>query len=74
MQKTKFNHGWTVEEGDGGSFSALFGGGSKPKAVPLPHDHSVEIPRNPNEPDGPGNGYFHEADLVYKSVLALDEA
>ena len=74
MKKTRFNQGWTVEEGDGGSFSALFGGGSKPKAIVLPHDHSVEIPRDPNESNGAGNGYFHETNLVYKSVLTLDEA
>ena len=73
MKKIRFNQGWTVEEGDGGAFSALLGGGAVPKAVVLPHDLLVEIPRNPSEPNGPGNGYFHEVDMVYKSVLKLDE-
>ncbi len=71
MQKRAFHHGWTVEAGDGGAFSALFGGGGNAKAVTLPHDHLVEIPRNPREPNGPGNGYFHEEDVVYKAALDL---
>ena len=73
MQKQSFNQGWTIEVGDGGALSALFGGGSKPKAVTLPHDHLVEIPRNPQEPNGPGNGFFHEEDIVYKTTLTLDK-
>ncbi len=72
MQKKTFHQGWTVEVGDGGSFSALFGGGIPAKTVTLPHDHLVEIPRDPNEPNGPGNGYFHEEDVVYKAALNLD--
>jgi len=71
MQKRTFHQGWTIEVGDGGSLSALLGGGPTPKAVVLPHDHLVEIPRNPQEPNGPGNGYFHEEDVVYKAVLDL---
>ena len=71
MQKQTFHQGWTVETGDGGSISALMGGGMQPKAITLPHDHLVEIPRNPQEPNGPGNGYFHEEDIVYKSSLTL---
>ena len=73
MKKQLFHQGWTVETGDGGALSALLGGGQKPKAVTLPHDHLVEIPRNPQEPNGPGNGYFHEEDIVYKSTLKLEE-
>ncbi len=71
MQKRTFHHGWTVETGDGGALSALLGGGAVPKPVTLPHDHLVEIPRNPKEPNGPGNGYFHEEDIVYKASLEL---
>ena len=63
MIKRLLNQGWTVQAGDGGGLSALFGGpGEPPKPVNLPHDHLVEIPRNPQEPNGPGNGFFHEED------------
>ncbi|MBR7016476.1 MAG: DUF4982 domain-containing protein [Lachnospiraceae bacterium] len=72
MIKRTFHHGWTVETGDGGTLSALFGGGTGAKAVTLPHDHLVEIPRNPQEPNGAGNGYFHEEDIVYKAKLDLE--
>ena len=72
MLKRTFHQGWTVEVGDGGAFSALFGGPAQNKAVTLPHDHLVEIPRNPQEPNGPGNGYFHEEDIIYKSTLTLE--
>ena len=58
MIKRLLNQGWTVQAGDGGGLSALFGGpGEPPKPVNLPHDHLVEIPRNPQEPNGPGNGF-----------------
>ena len=54
MIKRLLNQGWTVQAGDGGGLSALFGGpGEPPKPVNLPHDHLVEIPRNPQEPNGP---------------------
>ena len=71
MQKQKFNQGWTLEIGDGVAFSALFGGGAVTKPVTPPHDHLVEIPRNPQEPNGPGNGYFHEENILYKTSLNL---
>ena len=74
MLKQRFNKGWTVQTGDGGALSALLGQAAVPKPVTLPHDHLVEIPRNPNEPNGPGNGYFHEEDIVYKTELSLGES
>lgn len=73
MIKQLFNRGWSVIAGDGSAFDAMFGGGVAPKAVDLPHDHLVEIPRNPQEPNGPGNGYFHEENVVYTTNLHLDE-
>ena len=73
MKKQRFNQNWTVAVGDGGALSALLGGGAKPKPVTLPHDHLVEIPRNPQEPNGPGNGYFHEEDIFYETSLAIPE-
>lgn len=74
MKKQLFNHGWTVQAGDGSSLTALFGAsGNAPRQVTIPHDHLVEIPRNPQEPNGPGNGFFHEEDMVYNTTLNLDE-
>lgn len=74
MIKRLLNQGWTVQAGDGGGLSALFGGpGEPPKLVNLPHDHLVEIPRNPQEPNGPGNGFFHEEDMVYETTLQLEK-
>ena len=74
MIKRLLNQGWTVQAGDGGGLSALFGGpGEPPKPVNLPHDHLVEIPRNPQEPNGPGNGFFHEEDMVYETTLQLEK-
>ena len=74
MRKTKFNQGWSIQVGDGSSFSALMG--EKPQVinVSLPHDHLVEIPRNPAEPNGPGNGFFHEENVVYETTLSLEES
>ena len=72
MKKQTLNHGWTVTPGDGSSLAAMFMAGIQPKAVTLPHDLLVERPRNPQEPDGPGNGFFHEEDMVYKTTLTLD--
>lgn len=75
MEKRLFNQGWTVSAGDGSSLAALIGGAADPpKQITLPHDHLVEIPRNPQEPNGPGNGFFHEEDMVYNTVLNLDES
>lgn len=35
--------------------------------------HLVEILRNPQEPNGPGNGFFHEEDMVYETTLQLEK-
>ncbi|MBR4393386.1 MAG: DUF4982 domain-containing protein [Oscillospiraceae bacterium] len=72
MKKQTLRHGWTVLPGDGSSLAALFMAGVQPKPVTLPHDLSVEQPRNPQEPGGSGNGFFHEEDMVYKTSLTLD--
>lgn len=75
MKKQLFNQGWTVKPADASSLTALFGGpATPPKPVTLPHDYLVEIPRDPNEPNGPGNGFFHEIDMEYKTTLNLDES
>lgn len=72
MKKQALNHGWTVNPGDGSSLAALFMPGAQPRPVTLPHDLLVEQTRNPQEPNGSGNGFFHEEDMVYKNMLTLD--
>ncbi|MBQ1491967.1 MAG: hypothetical protein IIZ39_08395 [Blautia sp.] len=47
MKKIRFNQGWQFQAGDGDAFSALFGGAPSLTPVTLPHDHLIEIPRNP---------------------------
>ena len=75
MKKQLFNQGWTVNPADASSLTALLGGPvTPPKPVTLPHVYLVEIPRDPNEPNGPGNGFFHEIDMEYKTTLNLDES
>ena len=74
MKKTLFNQGWTVQAGEASSLTAMFGGSdNQPRKVALPHDYLIENPRDPEEPNGPGNGFFHEADMVYNTTLNLDE-
>ena len=72
MRKQTLNQGWTVTPGDGSSLTAMLRGNVQPKAVTLPHDLLVEQPRCPEEPNGPGNGFFHEQDMVYNTTLNLD--
>ena len=59
MRKEKFNHGWVFHKGGGSSLEALAGGGAaNEQPVTLPHDASVGMTRNPDEPGGSGNGFF----------------
>ena len=68
MKKQKFNKDWVFHEGGGSSLAALAGGTEAAKAVTLPHDASVGMTRNPDEPNGSGNGFFREETLVYRPV------
>ncbi len=72
MLKKKFNDGWQFQEGGGSSLEALMGGQPVIKAVTLPHDASIEKERNPQEPNGAGNGYFREENMVYTKTFSLD--
>lgn len=64
MKKQSLNGAWEFEIGDGGSLSALMNKDVKSKKVNLPHDASIETERNPEEPNGPGNGFFHEDNYI----------
>jgi beta-galactosidase len=71
MRKIKFNDGWVFHEGGGGSLSALMGGGADSREVRLPHDASIEKVRNPEEPNGSGNGFFREETIHYTKEFDL---
>lgn len=72
MKKTKFNLGWTVHEGGGGSLNLLSTVEKLSKEVILPHDASIEKERNPKEPDGSGNGFFREETVHYTKEFELN--
>lgn len=73
MKKIKFNDGWIFHEGGGSSLEALMGPGAVTKQVTLPHDASVEKGRNPQEPNGSGNGFFREETIHYTKEFELDK-
>ena len=73
MNKVKFNGGWVFHEGGGSALEALLpGGGAVTKNVTLPHDASIEKSRNPEEPNGSGNGFFREETIHYTKDFTLD--
>lgn len=72
MKKIKFNDNWVFHEGGGSSLEALVGGEAVTKEVTLPHDASVGMERNPQELNGSGNGFFHEATVHYTKEFTLD--
>lgn len=73
MRKEKFNHGWVFHKGGGSSLEALAGGGAaNEQPVTLPHDASVGMTRNPDEPNGSGNGFFREECYNYTKTFSLN--
>lgn len=72
MQKQKFNDNWIFREGGGSSLEALMGGEKTVKTVTLPHDASIGKERNPEEPNGSGNGFFREENYNYTKEFELD--
>ena len=74
MKKSNFNRDWYFATGGGSSLEALMGGGKAPELVTLPHDAEVCFPRNPEEPNGAGNGYFHAQSVNYTKTFSVDPA
>lgn len=73
MIKTRFNEDWIFHMGAGGALQSLVGGGAgAEKNVTLPHDASVGRPRNPQEPNGSGNGFFREENYHYTKTFSLN--
>jgi len=74
MYKRSLNEEWSFKVGDGGSLSGLMGRGVEPKIVNLPHDASIETERNPEEENGPGNGFYHEDNYIYRKSVFFHES
>lgn len=72
MRKQKFNDNWIFRTGGGSSLEALAGGDRAGKMVTLPHDASIGKERNPEEPNGSGNGFFREENYNYTKEFELD--
>ena len=72
MKKQKFNQHWKFTIGSGSSLDALAGGNNTAKQVTLPHDASIGRERNPEEPNGSGNGFFREESYVYTKTFSMN--
>ena len=72
MKKQKFNPDWIFTIGSGSSLDALAGGNNTAKQVTLPHDASIGRERNPEEPNGSGNGFFREESYVYTKTFSMN--
>lgn len=72
MKKQKFNQDWIFTIGSGSSLDALAGGNNTAKQVTLPQDASIGRERNPEEPNGSGNGFFREESYVYTKTFSMN--
>ena len=72
MQKQKFNQNWNFSRGSGSAFETLAGGAASTQQITLPHDASVLTERNPQEPNGSGNGFFREEDYTYTKTFSMN--
>ena len=50
----------------------MAGGNNTAKQVTLPHDASIGRERNPEEPNGSGNGFFREESYVYTKTFSMN--
>lgn len=73
MKKLKFNDNWNFSLGAGGALAALAGGEIIVENVTLPHDAAVKRPRNENEPNGSGNGFFREESYTYTKLFEIEK-
>ena len=73
MKKISFNQDWTFRKGSGGAFAMISGLSGEPVKVNLPHDAEIGTPRNPDEPGGSGNGFYHAENYLYSKDFELKE-
>lgn len=72
MKKTSFNKDWTFSLGGRSVFEEMMGASGDVEKVTLPHDASIRRERNPEEPNGSGNGFFREENYVYAKTFTLN--
>ncbi len=72
MQKQNFNNDWHFSIGGGSAFESLAGAKVNIAAITLPHDASILRERNPEEPNGSGNGFFREESYIYTKTFSMD--
>lgn len=72
MIKEKFNTNWEFTRK---SLHPLEGGTEIQGqcTVTLPHDASIRTKRNPDEPNGSGNGFFREENYIYKKNFHMED-
>lgn len=71
MIKENFNKYWEFTAKTGNPLDSLNSSGQS--MVVLPHDASITTKRNPDEPNGCGNGFFHEEEYTYKKTFLMEE-
>lgn len=69
MKKIRFNDGWTFRRGNAGA-AKLFADHDA-AAVTLPHDAAICQVRDPDDPNGSGNGYFREENYQYTKEFTI---
>lgn len=73
MKKIKFNSDWKFNLGTGKSFGNVMENSQEEKKITLPHDASVLRPRDENDVNGSGNGFFREENCHYIKEFSLDK-
>ena len=73
MKRCRFNSNWVYHLGGGSPIECLLGN-EQQKEITLPHDASVELPRNPLALGGSGNGFFQEKNCYYTKDFTPNEA
>ncbi|WP_197456772.1 glycoside hydrolase family 2 TIM barrel-domain containing protein [Cephaloticoccus primus] len=72
--KCLFDEQWRFQLGDvAGAEAAGFDDGAW-RTVDLPHDWSIELPRDPKAPTGGAGGFFQNGIGWYRKTLAVDPA
>lgn len=71
MQKISFNFDWKFTEGPSRFF--MFAGEDLSKAVNLPHDYIINLPRDPHCPGGSATGFYPGSQGSYAKEFAFSQ-
>ncbi|KXU35997.1 hypothetical protein AXK11_04780 [Cephaloticoccus primus] len=72
--KCLFDDQWRFQLGDVAGAEAARFDDSAWRTVDLPHDWSIELPRDPKAPCGSGGGFFQNGIGWYRKTIAVDPA